>query len=110
MPAINPLATRWSVLAQPSADISTRARRCSVDDSRRLAEQAVLAFEALKNSRAVFHHAPEFLLPSHAFLPFWVDGAGNWLILMGEPLLNNPALVELFWDLKQAGTRFSLHS
>lgn len=45
LPAINPLATRWSVLAHPSADISTRARRCSVDDSRMLAEQALLAFE-----------------------------------------------------------------
>ena len=55
-----------------------------------------------------FHHDPEFLLPSHAFLPFWVDDAGYWLILMGEPLLNNPALVELFWGLKQAGTRFDL--
>lgn len=44
--AINPLATRWSVLAHPSANISTRARRCSTDDSRLLAGQAVLAFEA----------------------------------------------------------------
>ena len=43
LPAINPLATRWSVLAHPCADISTRARRCSVDDSRLLAEQAALA-------------------------------------------------------------------
>ena len=55
-----------------------------------------------------FHRDPEFLLPSHAFLPFWVDEAGYWLIVMGEPLLNNPALVELFWGLKQAGTRFTL--
>ena len=55
-----------------------------------------------------FHKDPEFLLPSHVFLPFWVDEAGYWLILLGEPLLNNPALVELFWGLKQAGTRFSL--
>ena len=53
-----------------------------------------------------FHRDPEFLLPSHVFLPFWVDGAGYWLILMGEPLLNNPALVELLWGIKQAGTRF----
>lgn len=45
LPVITPLATRWSVLAHPCADISTRARRCSVDDSRWLAEQAVLAFE-----------------------------------------------------------------
>jgi hypothetical protein len=42
---ITPLATRWSVLARPSADISTRARRCSVDDSRALADQVVRAFE-----------------------------------------------------------------
>ena len=46
LPAINPLATRWSVLAHPSADISTRARRCSADDSRLLAAQAVHACEA----------------------------------------------------------------
>ena len=53
-----------------------------------------------------FHLDPEFLLPSHAFLPFWVDEAGYWLIVMGEPLLNNPALVELLWGIKQAGARF----
>jgi hypothetical protein len=55
-----------------------------------------------------FHADPEFLLPAHAFLPFWVDGAGYWLVLMGEPLLNSPALVELLWGIKQAGTRFSI--
>jgi hypothetical protein len=39
-------------------------------------------------------------------VPFWVDGAGYWLIVMGEPLLNNPALLELIWAIKQAGSRF----
>ena len=53
-----------------------------------------------------FHNDAEFLLPSYSFLPFWVDGAGYWLIFLGEPLLNNPALVELLWGIKQAGTRF----
>lgn len=43
---ITPLATRWSVLARPSANMTTRARRCSVDDSRSLAAAAVAAFEA----------------------------------------------------------------
>lgn len=43
---ITPLATRWSVLARPSADISTRARRCSADDSRALADQVVKALES----------------------------------------------------------------
>jgi hypothetical protein len=58
LPAINPLATRWSVLAHPSADISTRARRCSADDSRMLAEQAVLAFKANDQSaqNEFLHH------------------------------------------------------
>lgn len=46
LPAITPLATRWSVLAHPTADIFTRARRCSADDSRLLAAQAVRAFSA----------------------------------------------------------------
>lgn len=54
-----------------------------------------------------FHSEPEFLLPDQAFVPFWVDGAGYWLILAGEPLLNNPALVELLWGIKLAGTRFT---
>ena len=42
----SPLATRWSVIAQPSADISTRARRCSPDDSRAIANEALRAIEA----------------------------------------------------------------
>ena len=54
-----------------------------------------------------FHTDPEFLLPSYSFLPFWVDGAGYWLVLGGEPLLNNPALVELLWGIKETGSRFS---
>lgn len=42
---------------------------------------------------AMCHHAdPEFLLPRFSSVPFWVDGAGYWLLLGGEPLLNNPAL------------------
>ncbi len=45
VPRITPLATRWSVLSIPSADISTRARRCSVDDSRALAVQVVKLVE-----------------------------------------------------------------
>ena len=54
-----------------------------------------------------FHSEPELLLPDQAFVPLWVDGAGYWLILAGEPLLNNPALVELLWGIKRAGTCFT---
>lgn len=53
-----------------------------------------------------FHADPEFLLPSYSFVPLWVDGSGYWLVIGGEPLLNNPALVELLWGLKQAANRF----
>jgi len=47
LPQINTLATRWSLLSIPSADIPTRVRRCSLDDSKALAAQGVRAFEAL---------------------------------------------------------------
>ena len=58
LPRITPLATRWSVLARPSADISTRARRCSVDDSRVLAEHMVKAVECADQAaqQAFLHH------------------------------------------------------
>lgn len=50
---------------------------------------------------------PTLLLPDTSFVPFWVDGAGYVLVLFGEPLLNNPALVELVWGIRMAGTRFA---
>lgn len=46
LPRITPLATRWSLFAQPSADISSRSRRCTADDSRAIARQALAACEA----------------------------------------------------------------
>ena len=48
----------------------------------------------------------ELLLPEVSFVPFWIDGTGYWIILCGEPLLNNPALVELCWGIQGAGSRF----
>jgi hypothetical protein len=59
------------------------------------------------NRYVSFHSDSAMLLPSYSFLPFWVDGVGYWLIIMGEPLLNNQALVELLWGIKLAGTRFN---
>lgn len=49
---------------------------------------------------------PAMLLPQVSFINFWVDDAGYTLVLMGEPLLNNPALVELLWGIQEAGARF----
>jgi len=53
-----------------------------------------------------FHSDAEMLVPDTVMLPFWVDSVGYWLILQGEPLLNNPALVELVWGIQEAGSRF----
>jgi hypothetical protein len=86
LPAINPLATRWSVLAHPSADISTRARRCSVDDSRALAAQAVEAFEAgdATAQQAFLHHCVTchdnlaFMLARRALLKTGVHLPADW--------------------------------
>ncbi|MGY1458998.1 hypothetical protein ACW5F0_10165 [Luteimonas sp. A534] len=39
--AVHPLATRWSVLCQPSAEVPARVRRTSPDESRRRATQVV---------------------------------------------------------------------
>jgi hypothetical protein len=42
---INTVATRWSLLSIPTADIPARVRRCSLDDSRKLAQLAIQAFK-----------------------------------------------------------------
>ncbi len=58
--------------------------------------------------RAVsFHESIDMLMPATTFTLFWVDGVGYWLILGGEPLLNNRALVELVWGIRVAGGKFS---
>jgi hypothetical protein len=46
------------------------------------------------------------LMPEWSFVPFFVDGSGYWLIIGGEPLLNNLAMVELVWSIRLAGNRF----
>ena len=86
LPAITPLATRWSVLAHPCADISTRARRCSVDDSRLLAEQAVLVFERGDPSaqNEFLHHCVTchdnlaFMLARRALLKTGISLPDDW--------------------------------
>lgn len=61
------------------------------------------------SGRAVsFHEGIDMLMPATTFLQFWVDGAGYWLIVGDEPLLNNRALVELIWGIRAAGEKFAL--
>lgn len=54
-----------------------------------------------------FFSEPQLLLPDWSFVPFWVDGAGYWLVLGGEALLNNLAMVELVWSIRLAAARFA---
>lgn len=57
--------------------------------------------------RAVaFHESIDMLMPTTNLCLFWVDGVGYWLILGGEPLLNNRALVDLIWGIRSAGGKF----
>jgi mono/diheme cytochrome c family protein len=83
---ITPLATRWSVLARPSADISTRARRCSADDSRALAEQVMEAV-VQNNGQAqqeFLHHCVTchdnlaFMLARRALLKLGASLPADW--------------------------------
>ncbi len=88
LPLRSPLATRWSVVARTSAGIATRARRCSADDSRQLARNAVQAMAAgdTATQQAFLHHciichdtlafmlARQALLKTHHQLPpSWED-------------------------------------
>jgi len=57
--------------------------------------------------RVAFHDDPDMLLPEWSFIPLWIDGTGYWLVLAGEPLLNNLAMVELVWSIRLAGARFA---
>jgi hypothetical protein len=90
-------------IEQDEADVLSAA---AADFSEYAARQARRGWHGASNYLA-FHGDREFLLPSYCFVPFWVDGAGYWLVIMGEPLLNSPALVELMWGIKEAGTRFA---
>lgn len=49
----------------------------------------------------------ELLMPTTSFMFLWIDNTGYVLILDGEPLTNNRALVELVWAIKTSGLRFS---
>lgn len=61
-----------------------------------IAEQAVSLFDDV-----------ELIMPTTSFMFLWIDDTGYVLILDGEPLTNNRALVELVWAIKTSGLRFS---
>jgi mono/diheme cytochrome c family protein len=88
LPKISPLATRWSVIAIPSADISTRARRCSADDSRALAALAVSAVEQsdAQGEQLFLHHC----LTCHDNLAF---------MLARRQLLKQKSALPPGWDV-----------
>lgn len=81
-------------LSVAAADLSAFARRQSARGWRG-AERYVSFFSD-----------GQLLLPDWSFVPFWVDGSGYWLLVAGEPLLNNLAMVELVWSIRLAAHRF----
>lgn len=83
---VSPMATRWSVLARISVDISTRARRCSPDDSRALAAQVVRAVDEqdMPTQQAFLHHCVTchdnlaFMLARRALLQTGASLPAGW--------------------------------
>ncbi len=61
-----------------------------------MAEQAVSLFDDV-----------ELLMPTTSFMFLWIDNTGYVLIIDGEPLTNNRALVELVWAIKTSGLKFN---
>jgi hypothetical protein len=93
-------------VAQDEADVLSAAAADYSDFAQRQARRGWTGAQGY----AAFHTDAEMLLPAVSFVPLWVEGVGYWLILGGEPLLNNPALVELLWGIREAGSRFVLPS
>lgn len=87
---------------EPEAEVLSAA---AADYSAFAARQARRGWQGAQRFVS-FCSDPELLMPDTSFVPFWVDGIGYWLVLAGEPLLNNPALVELLWGIQTAGNRF----
>jgi len=83
---INPLATRWSLLSIPTADIPARGRRCSLDDSRKLAQQGIEAFgakdadaeQAFLDHCLTCHDKMAFMLARRAVLKTQVRLPPHW--------------------------------
>ena len=54
-----------------------------------------------------FHESVDMLMPTASLVLFFVDGVGYWLIIGGEPLLNNRALVEVIWSIRLTSGRYT---
>lgn len=90
-------------MSQDEADVLSAAAADFSDYAQRQARRGWAGA-----SRCVsFLSDPQLLLPDWSFVPFWVDGAGYWLVIGGEPLLNNLAVVELVWSIRLAANRFA---
>lgn len=54
-----------------------------------------------------FYEGIDMLMPTASLVLFFVDGIGYWLIIGGEPLLNNRALVEVIWSIRLTSGRYT---
>lgn len=99
LPQVSALATRWSVLARPSADISIRARRSSPDDSRALAAEVLRAVEEqdVPAQQAFLHHC----VTCHDNLAFML--ARRSMLRRGAPLPSDWEAVSQQLEQTRAG-------
>ena len=49
-------------------------------------------------------------MPTTSLVFLWINGAGYFLIIEDEPLINNRAFVELVWGIKATGEQFELRA
>lgn len=57
-----------------------------------------------------FFSSVDMLMPTTSLVFLWINGAGYFLIIEDEPLINNRAFVELVWGIKATGEQFELRA
>lgn len=89
-----------------SQDMAETLSAAVADFSNYAERQRIRGWDCARN--VSFFSDANLLLPEWSFVPFWVDGNGYWLVIAGEPLLNNLAIIELLWSIRLAGARFAV--
>ncbi|HLS05250.1 MAG TPA: hypothetical protein VK036_03025 [Wenzhouxiangella sp.] len=94
--------------SQQQADVLCAAAADFLDYARRQQSRG-LKNATLGRAISIFNDI-DLLLPATSFIPFWIDGSAWWLVIDGEPLINNTALVQLLWNIRLSGSKFTPES
>lgn len=60
---------------------------------------------AIHGNAVSFFQQVGMLMATVSVVFLWINGTGYWLVLEGEPLLNNRAFIELVWGIKATHER-----